>query len=98
MLVLGIETSCDETAVAVVSRDGKILGEAMLSQVEDHRPFGGIVPEVAARAHLESVDGLVARAMNAAGVGFGDLAAVGVAPSPALVSRVKNSSIAARVP
>lgn len=88
MLVLGIETSCDETAVAVVSRDGKILGEAMLSQIEDHRPFGGIVPEVAARAHLESVDGLVARAMNAAGIGFDDLAAVAATGGPGLIGGV----------
>ena len=88
MIVLGIETSCDETAVAVVSGDRRILGEAMLSQVEEHRPFGGIVPEVAARAHLESVDGLVARAMESAGIGFGELTAVAATGGPGLIGGV----------
>lgn len=88
MIVLGIETSCDETAAAVVSGDKRILGEALLSQVEDHRPFGGIVPEVAARAHLESVDGLVERAMKAAGAGFGDLSAVAATGGPGLIGGV----------
>ena len=62
-IVLGIETSCDETAAAVVSTDRRILSSVVLSQLEDHRPYGGVVPEVAARAHIEHLDGLIERAM-----------------------------------
>ena len=53
--VLGIETSCDETAAAVVTGEGRILAEAVLSQLQEHAPFGGVVPEIAARAHLEAI-------------------------------------------
>ena len=60
MIVLGIETSCDETAAAVVDGERRILADRVLSQVDEHRPFGGIVPEIAARAHLDHIDRLVA--------------------------------------
>ncbi|HIM42520.1 MAG TPA: tRNA (adenosine(37)-N6)-threonylcarbamoyltransferase complex transferase subunit TsaD, partial [Rhodospirillales bacterium] len=70
MIVLGIETSCDETAAAVVDGDRRILADEVLSQLDDHRPYGGIVPEVAARAHLELIDGIIDRAMDKAGIGF----------------------------
>ena len=73
MIVLGIETSCDETAAAVVSSDRTILSDEIFSQLDDHRPYGGVVPEVAARAHLQHLDGLIARAMETAKVDFGDL-------------------------
>ena len=76
MIVLGIETSCDETAAAVVTGDRRILADLVLSQEDEHRPFGGVVPEVAARAHLLHLDGLIARAMQAAGAAFSDLAGV----------------------
>ena len=62
MIVLGIETSCDETAAAVVDGDRRILADEVLSQLDDHRPYGGIVPEVAARAHLELIDGIMVEA------------------------------------
>ena len=88
MIVLGIETSCDETAAAVVTGDRRILANEVLSQIDDHRPFGGIVPEVAARAHLEYLDGLIARAMEKAGVGFGDLDAVAATGGPGLIGGV----------
>ena len=61
MLILGIETSCDETAAALVDDTRTIRAESVLSQTELHTPFGGIVPEIAARAHLEHLDGLIAR-------------------------------------
>ena len=72
MLVLGIETSCDETAAAVVSDEAapRIRANLVLSQMAEHRPYGGIVPEIAARAHLDHLDGLIARALAEAGVGF----------------------------
>ena len=88
MKVLGIETSCDETAAAVVTGDGEILSDVVLSQIDQHRPFGGIVPEVAARAHMESVDAIVKQAMDEAGVGFADLSAVAATGGPGLIGGV----------
>ncbi|MSO96893.1 MAG: tRNA (adenosine(37)-N6)-threonylcarbamoyltransferase complex transferase subunit TsaD [Rhodospirillaceae bacterium] len=92
MIVLGIETSCDETAAAVASGDRargqRILGEAVLSQIAEHKPFGGIVPEVAARAHLAHLDGLIRKAMADAHTGFGDLAAVAATGGPGLIGGV----------
>ena len=76
MRVLGIETSCDETAVAVVEGPagsgpvGRILSNTIYSQLTEHRRFGGVVPEIAARAHLERIDGLVAQALDVAGLGL----------------------------
>jgi N6-L-threonylcarbamoyladenine synthase len=88
MIVLGLETSCDETAAAVVSGDGRIMGEAVLSQVAEHKPFGGIVPEVAARAHLLHLETLIHRAMGQAQVTFPDLSAVAVTGGPGLIGGV----------
>lgn len=82
--VLGIETSCDETAAAVLAQDGTILAEAVLSQAE-HQAFGGVVPEIAARAHLAHLPGLVARVMAQAGLGFNDLAAIAASAGPGLI-------------
>ena len=64
--VLGIETSCDETAAAVLDADGRVLAEAVLSQEPEHAPYGGVVPEIAARAHLAYLPELV-RARDGAG-------------------------------
>lgn len=85
MIVLGIETSCDETATAVVSDTRKICGERLLSQVEAHRPYGGIVPEVAARAHLEVLEGLISATMKEAGISFADLDGVAATAGPGLI-------------
>ena len=71
MIVLGIETSCDETAAAVVDGDRRVLAERVLSQLEDHAPYGGVVPEIAARAHVEQLDRLIAAALAEAGLDFG---------------------------
>jgi N6-L-threonylcarbamoyladenine synthase len=86
--VLGIETSCDETAAAVVTDDRAILSDIVLSQLDEHRAFGGIVPEVAARAHLEAIDGLVERALAEAGVGLDELSAVAATGGPGLIGGV----------
>jgi len=88
MIVLGIETSCDETAAAVVDGERRVLAERLHSQVDDHRPFGGIVPEVAARAHLEILDGLVADVMAESGTGFADLDGVAATGGPGLIGGV----------
>lgn len=84
MLVLGIETSCDETAAAVV-RDGRqVLANVVLSQVAQHQPFGGIVPEIACRAHVETLPAIVDRAMAEASVKWEELDAIAVTHGPGL--------------
>ena len=67
-LVLGIESSCDETAAALVTGDRQILAQAIASQEAEHSPYGGVVPEIAARAHVESLDRIIAAALEDAGV------------------------------
>ncbi|HZZ69634.1 MAG TPA: tRNA (adenosine(37)-N6)-threonylcarbamoyltransferase complex transferase subunit TsaD [Phenylobacterium sp.] len=90
--VLGLETSCDETAAAVVRRspDGavEVLSSVVASQIAAHAPFGGVVPEIAARAHVESIDGIAARALTEAGVGFEGLTGVAATAGPGLVGGV----------
>jgi N6-L-threonylcarbamoyladenine synthase len=92
MLVLGIETTCDETAAAVVRRDedgrGEILSDIVLSQVSEHAPYGGVVPEIAARAHVEVLDLAIAKAMTEANVSFSDLDGVAAAAGPGLIGGV----------
>ena len=96
MIVLGIETTCDETAAAVVMRDddpghpgpGRILSNVVRSQNDAHAAFGGVVPEIAARAHVEVLDGIVAQAMADAGLGFDALDGVAAAAGPGLIGGV----------
>jgi N6-L-threonylcarbamoyladenine synthase len=88
MIVLGIETSCDETAAAVVDDARKIRADVVRSQLDDHRKFGGIVPEIAARAHLESLDAIVSRALADAGLRFESLDAVAATGGPGLIGGV----------
>jgi N6-L-threonylcarbamoyladenine synthase len=87
-LVLGIETSCDETAAAVVDSDRRVRSDLILSQVGLHQPYGGIVPEIAARAHLDHLDELIAGALKEAGCGFNDLAGVAATGGPGLIGGV----------
>ena len=82
--VLGIETSCDETAAAVLAADGAILAEAVLSQ-QDHSAFGGVVPEIAARAHLHFLPTLVRQVMHQAGLTYADLGGIGATTGPGLI-------------
>ncbi|HEY2356972.1 MAG TPA: tRNA (adenosine(37)-N6)-threonylcarbamoyltransferase complex transferase subunit TsaD [Phenylobacterium sp.] len=90
--VLGLETSCDETAAAVVRRgsDGgvEVLSSVVASQIAAHAPFGGVVPEIAARAHVENVDAIAAGALAEAGLDFGDLTGVAATAGPGLVGGV----------
>nr|WP_321442791.1 tRNA (adenosine(37)-N6)-threonylcarbamoyltransferase complex transferase subunit TsaD [uncultured Cohaesibacter sp.] len=111
MIVLGIETSCDETAAAVVRRfkdksdtlsdtasapsqddnrsgHGEILSNVVLSQIEDHAIYGGVVPEIAARAHVESLDGIIRKALEDAGLTFADLDGVAATSGPGLIGGV----------
>ena len=85
MIVLGIETSCDETAAAVVADDRSVLANVVASQIDAHRPFGGIVPEIAARAHLDVVDAVIAAAMGEANVSYGALNGVAATGGPGLI-------------
>ncbi|MCC7046974.1 MAG: tRNA (adenosine(37)-N6)-threonylcarbamoyltransferase complex transferase subunit TsaD [Alphaproteobacteria bacterium] len=88
MIVLGIETSCDETAAAVVDAERRIRANVVLSQLDEHTPHGGVVPEIAARAHLEHLDGLVRQAMREAGIDFRDLAGIAATGGPGLIGGV----------
>ena len=83
--ILGIESSCDETAAAVLDGDGRILAESVLSQEREHAPFGGVVPEIAARAHLAHLPALVAGVMARAGVDFSALGAIAASAGPGLI-------------
>ncbi len=85
ILILALETSCDDTAAAVVCDGVKVLSNVVSSQVEAHARYGGVVPELACRAHLEVVDGIVGAALNEAGVTLRDVAAIGVTRGPGLV-------------
>jgi N6-L-threonylcarbamoyladenine synthase len=98
--VLGIETTCDETAAAVVSVDedglGQIRANEVLSQIAEHAAYGGVVPEIAARAHVEVLDRLVARALDRAGIGFQDLDGIAVAAGPGLIGGVLVGLVTAK--
>jgi N6-L-threonylcarbamoyladenine synthase len=83
--VLGIESSCDETAAAVLNADGMILAEAVLSQEAEHARFGGVLPEIAARAHLAHLPRLVTDVMTRSGLGFDELGGVAATGGPGLI-------------
>lgn len=87
-IVLGIESSCDETAVALVREDGTVLAHALATQREEHAPYGGVVPEIAARAHLTHIDRLYTRAMQEAGLTIAQVDAIAVTTGPGLIGGV----------
>jgi N6-L-threonylcarbamoyladenine synthase len=84
-MILGIETSCDETAAAVITADGEIRSNIVASQVELHRAFGGVVPEIASRRHLELVSPVTREALEAAGASLDDLDTIAVTAGPGLI-------------
>src|SRR3569832_1050778 len=92
LTVLGIETSCDETAAAVVRLpdDGpaEVLSSVVASQIAAHRPYGGVVPEIAARSHVEVTDAIISLAMAQAGLGFAELDGASATAGPGLVGGV----------
>ena len=87
-VVLGIESSCDETACALVNEKGQVLASVVWSQYDEHRRFGGVVPEIAARAHLEKCDVLIQECLNQCSLNFNDLTAIAVAAGPGLIGGV----------
>ncbi len=92
MIILGIETTCDETGAALVERTedghGRILSNVVLSQINEHAAFGGVVPEIAARAHVEALDTIIAKAMSDAQRSFASLDGVAAAAGPGLIGGV----------
>jgi tRNA N6-adenosine threonylcarbamoyltransferase len=85
MIVLGIESSCDETAAAVVAGGTRILSSVVASQIDTHHPYGGVVPELASRKHIEAVAPVVTEALDQAQLGFSDLEGIAVTQGPGLV-------------
>lgn len=105
MLILGIETSCDETAASVVKDGKEILSNVVSSSLRHHKKFGGVIPEIATRHHAENIDKVVASSLKSAGVVIGDIDAIAVTQGPGLVgalltgiSFAKSMSYALHVP
>jgi N6-L-threonylcarbamoyladenine synthase len=94
-IVMGIETSCDETGVGFV-RDGVLLGDALASSMDEHARFGGVVPEIAARAHVQAMVPTVRAALAQAGIGFSDVGAVAVTAGPGLATALHVGVAAAK--
>ena len=104
-LILGLESSCDDSAVALVNSDRQILAQAVVGQNEAHRPFGGVVPEIAARAHVEILPGLIRQVLAEADVSISEIDAIAATAGPGLIGGVmvallvgKGLSIACRKP
>ena len=85
ILILGIESSCDETAAAVVKNGREVLSNVINSQIEIHKRYGGVVPEIASRCHIEAVNTVIDEALEKAGVTFDDIDAIAVTYGPGLV-------------
>ena len=94
-LMLGIESSCDETAAALVKSDGTILASEIASQMEVHAAHGGVVPEIAARAHLDAIDSVIEGALEKAGVTMGDLDGGAATGGPGLIGGVVVGTVTA---
>lgn len=84
-IILGIETSCDETAVAVVKNGTEIIANVVASQIESHKRFGGVVPEIASRHHVEEITVVLEEALKEANITFDDIDAIAVTEGPGLV-------------
>jgi len=93
MITLGLETSCDETAVGIVDDGRRILANRVASQVAEHEPYGGVVPEIAARAHLDRLDNLVKLALVDAGLGFEKISGIAATSGPGLIGGVMVGSM-----
>ena len=96
MLVLGIESSCDETAAALVTADRAILAQRIASQDDAHRPYGGVVPEIAARAHAERLAPLIAATLDDAGLTLADVDAIAATAGPGLIGGVMVGLVTAK--
>ncbi len=90
ILILAVETSCDETSVSVIKNGRDILSNTVLSQIESHKPFGGVVPEVASRHHVEGITATINEALGDADVSIEDIDAIAVTEGPGLNWCVTN--------
>lgn len=88
MILLGIETSCDETAAALVDDQRRILANIVFSQLDEHRPFGGVVPEIAARSHVTRLDDIIRQALATAQIGWSDIDGIAATCGPGLIGGV----------
>src|SRR3954468_24696207 len=95
-LILGIESSCDETAAALVTSDRRILAHKLAGQEAQHAPYGGVVPEIAARAHVEILPGLVEGVLEEAGVALGEVDAIAATAGPGLIGGVMVGLVTAK--
>ncbi|MBS1240098.1 MAG: tsaD [Proteobacteria bacterium] len=95
-MILGIESSCDETAAAIVTSDRRILAQRIASQDEVHRPYGGVVPEIAARAHSERLAPLIAAVLDDAGLELSDMDAIAATAGPGLIGGVMVGLVTAK--
>jgi N6-L-threonylcarbamoyladenine synthase len=95
-IVLGIESSCDETAAALVDSDRRILAQRIASQDDEHRPYGGVVPEIAARAHAERLTPLISATLADAGMELADLDAIAATAGPGLIGGVMVGLVSAK--
>ncbi|MFN3526396.1 MAG: tRNA (adenosine(37)-N6)-threonylcarbamoyltransferase complex transferase subunit TsaD [Paracoccus sp. (in: a-proteobacteria)] len=96
LIFLGIESSCDDTAAAVVTGDRRILSSVVSSQTDLHADFGGVVPEIAARAHAERLDLVIEQALTQAGLGLGALSGIAVTAGPGLIGGVMAGVMCAK--
>ena len=96
MIILGIETSCDETAASIVSSDRKIRSNIVYSQIEQHAPYGGVVPEIAARAHMDAIDWVIRQAIESANIAFDQLDGVAATCGPGLIGGVLVGAMAGK--
>ena len=96
MKILGIESSCDETAAAVVENGNKILSNVVVSQIDIHAAYGGVIPEVAARSHIEAIQPVINKALADANLAIEDIDAIAVTHTPGLVGSLLIGTLAAR--
>ena len=95
-LILALESSCDDSAAALVTSDRQILAQAVVGQNEAHRPFGGVVPEIAARAHVEILPGLIRQVLSEADISIGEVDAVAATAGPGLIGGVMVGLLAGK--
>ena len=95
-LILGIESSCDETAAALVTSERRILAHRLAGQEAAHRPFGGVVPEIAARAHVEILPELIEQVLHEAQVDLGEVDAIAATAGPGLIGGVMVGLVTAK--
>jgi N6-L-threonylcarbamoyladenine synthase len=95
-VILGLESSCDDSAAALVTSDRRILAQAVVGQTQAHRPYGGVVPEIAARAHVEILPDLIERVLGEAGMTVGDVDAIAATAGPGLIGGVMVALLAGK--